>query len=125
MPDTRALVLTTVNAPYADTVTAEHLAALISDPASAARNNPHAFAFFSEVAVLQQIRFLNEMGIDWVLAHETAREYQKLAGFKIPLASDDYGGLDLDDWSAALEQDVIERYGPLPDNLVQVGKSGW
>lgn len=125
IPDTLPLVLATVNAPYRDPVTAEKLAGLIADPASAERHGAHAFAFFSEVAVLQQIRFLNEMKVDWSLANQTAKAYQQLAGFKIPLASDDYGYLDLDDWAEAMQQDVLERFGPLPENLVDVGEPGW
>ena len=38
---------------------------------------------------------------------------------------DDYNGMSLEEWKAALVKDVEERFGPTPDNLVSAGKAGW
>ncbi|PLU22311.1 hypothetical protein BMJ29_08670, partial [Sinorhizobium medicae] len=51
-------VLSTGNAPYGTTLSAEQLAAKISDPASAVSFDPSAFSFFSEVDESLQISFL-------------------------------------------------------------------
>jgi hypothetical protein len=38
---------------------------------------------------------------------------------------DDYNGMELEEWVAALRRDMAERFGPLPDNLVSAGEAGW
>jgi hypothetical protein len=38
---------------------------------------------------------------------------------------DDYNGMPLEKWKAALEKDVEERFGSTPDDLVSAGKPGW
>ncbi|TBZ35092.1 hypothetical protein E0H47_25465 [Rhizobium leguminosarum bv. viciae] len=38
---------------------------------------------------------------------------------------DDYNGMELEEWKAALRKDVAERFGPVPDNLVSAGEAGW
>ncbi|WP_457813780.1 hypothetical protein U8C43_07455 (plasmid) [Sinorhizobium meliloti] len=78
-------VLSTVNAPYGTTLSAEQLAAKISDPASAVSFDPSAFSFFSEVDKSLQISFLAEMHVDPTAA-SLARKFSVLAGYPLPLA---------------------------------------
>lgn len=63
-------VLSTVNAPYGTTLSAEQLASKISDPASAVSFDPSAFSFFSEVDESLQISFLDEMHVDPMAASD-------------------------------------------------------
>ena len=79
-------VLSTVNAPYGTTLSAEQLAAKISDPASAVSFEPSAFSFFSEVDESLQISFLDEMHVDPMAASDLARKFSALAGYPLPLA---------------------------------------
>ncbi|WP_164897382.1 hypothetical protein [Sinorhizobium medicae] len=80
-------VLSTVNAPYGTTLSAEQLASKISDPASAAVSfDPSAFSFFSEVDESIQISFLDEMHVDPTAASDLARKFSLLAGYPLPLA---------------------------------------
>nr|WP_234841468.1 hypothetical protein [Sinorhizobium meliloti] len=78
-------VLSTVNAPYGTTLSAEQLAAKISDPTSAVSFDPSAFSFFSEVNESLQISFLDEMHVDPMAASDLARKFSALAGY--PLTS--------------------------------------
>ncbi|MQV88299.1 hypothetical protein GHK39_27800 [Sinorhizobium medicae] len=79
-------VLSTVNAPYGTTLSAEQLASKISDPASAVSFDPSAFSFFSEVDESLQISFLDEMHVDPTAASDLARKFSLLAGYPLPLA---------------------------------------
>lgn len=79
-------VLSTVNAPYGTTLSAEQLASKISDPTSADYFDPSAFSFFSEVDVGLQNSFLNEMHVDPVIASKLAQRFSELAGYPLPLA---------------------------------------
>ncbi|MBB5536339.1 hypothetical protein GGD55_003046 [Rhizobium giardinii] len=79
-------VLSTVNAPYGTTLSAEQLASKISDPASALSFDPAVFSFFSEVDEKLQISFLDEMHVDPTIASELARKFSTLAGYPLPLA---------------------------------------
>jgi hypothetical protein len=38
---------------------------------------------------------------------------------------DDYGGMPLDEWKAALKKDVEDRFGPIPKDLKPAGEAGW
>nr|WP_234888453.1 hypothetical protein [Sinorhizobium meliloti] len=78
-------VLSTVNAPYGTTLSAEQLASKISDPTSAVSFDPSAFSFFSEVNESLQISFLDEMHVDPMAASDLARKFLALAGY--PLTS--------------------------------------
>jgi hypothetical protein len=47
---------------------------------------------------------------------------------KNPPSSDeieDYCGMPLDEWVAALREDMKKRFGDLPENLTPVGEAGW
>lgn len=79
-------VLSTVNAPYGTTLSAEQLAAKISDPQSADHYDPSAFSFFSEVDADLQHSFLDEMDIDLATAASVAKKFSALAGYELPLA---------------------------------------
>ncbi|NVD43181.1 hypothetical protein HT585_30390 [Ensifer sp. HO-A22] len=79
-------VLSTVNAPYGTTLSAEQLASKISDPASALSFALSAFSFFSEVDEKPQISFLGEMHVDPTMASDLARKFSALAGYPLPLA---------------------------------------
>lgn len=37
----------------------------------------------------------------------------------------DYNNMTLDEWRAALGADLEDRFGPVPRDLVPVGKAGW
>lgn len=37
----------------------------------------------------------------------------------------DYNNMALDEWRAALSADLEDRFGPVPRDLVPVGKAGW
>lgn len=80
-------VLSTVNAPYGTNLAPEELAALISDPDSAATSNASAFAFFSEVSEDLQIAFLEEMELDCHAVGRVAASFSDLSGYPLPLAS--------------------------------------
>ena len=80
-------VLSTVNAPYGTNLSAEQLAAKISDPASVENLDPSAFSFYSEVDEGLQNSFLNEMHIDRSEASEIARKFSALAGYSMALAA--------------------------------------
>lgn len=80
-------VLTTVNAPYSEKVTAHELAAKVQDPASAASFDVWAFAFFSEVSPRLQREFLQAMGADPTAAAAVADLFSEQAGYKLPLIS--------------------------------------
>jgi hypothetical protein len=38
---------------------------------------------------------------------------------------DDYNGMPLEEWKVALREDVCNRFGSMPMDLVSAGKSGW
>ncbi|MFS2154619.1 hypothetical protein [Rhizobium sp. Rhizsp42] len=80
-------VLSTVNAPYGTNLSAEQLAAKISDPASVENFDPSAFSFYSEVDEGLQNSFLSEMHIDRSEAAEIARKFSALAGYSMALAA--------------------------------------
>lgn len=79
-------VLSTVNAPYGATLSAEQLASKLSDPTSAHSFDPSAFSFFSEVDEKLQVLFLDEMHVDPTVAADLARNFSALAGYPLPLA---------------------------------------
>lgn len=80
------IVLSTVNAPYGTSISAEQLATKIIDPASADNHDPAAFSFFSEVSADLQSAFLKEMHIERPMVLEVARKFSALAGYTLPLA---------------------------------------
>ncbi|SSC69582.1 unnamed protein product [Ciceribacter sp. T2.26MG-112.2] len=80
------MVLSTVNAPYGTSLSAEQLASKISDPESAIHCDPAAFSFYSEVEEGLQYSFIKEMHIDPVIAAEVAHKFSVLAGYTLPLA---------------------------------------
>jgi hypothetical protein len=86
MSMTAIKVLATVNAPYGTSLSADELAAKISDPKSAENYDPSAFSFFSDVDETLQTAFLIEMRIDRVIARQLARQFSALAGYTLPLA---------------------------------------
>jgi hypothetical protein len=124
-----SVVLTTVNAPYGTSLTAEELAAILGELASADRCDPSAFAFFSEVDESLQRAFIAEMGVDLATSLELARRFSAMAGYDLPLApsdgGDDYGSIPFDEWKGMIRKDVEERFGPIPSDLVPVGEAGW
>lgn len=79
-------VLSTVNAPYGTTLSADQLASKISDPASVDHFDPSAFSFYSEVEEGLQTSFLDEMHVDPAVAFDIARKFSALAGYTLPLA---------------------------------------
>ena len=79
-------VLSTVNAPYGTSLSAEQLALKIADPHSADHYDPSAFSFFSEVDESLQHSFLDEMQVDVAAASTVARKFSALAGYDLPLA---------------------------------------
>ncbi len=80
-------ILSTVNAPYGTNLSAEQLAAKISDPASVENFDPSAFSFYSEVDENLQNSFLDEMHIDHSAASDIARKFSALAGYSMALAA--------------------------------------
>ncbi len=80
-------VLSTVNASYGTALTAEELAAKVSDPVSVENCDASAFSFYSEVSADLQHRFLDEMGIDHAVAAEIAQKFSQLAGYPLALAT--------------------------------------
>jgi hypothetical protein len=79
-------VLSTVNAPYGTSLSAEQLASRIADPASADIFDASAFSFFSDVDESLQHAFLDEMHVDPAIASELAKKFSALAGYTLPLA---------------------------------------
>ena len=79
-------VLSTVNASYGTSLSADQLAARICDPESAENFDCSAFCFFSEVNEQLQYSFLQEMDIDVSTARVVARKFSQLAGYALPLA---------------------------------------
>jgi hypothetical protein len=61
--------------------------------------------------------------------HVAKRARAESCGAKVAARSsaevDDYNGMELEEWKAALRKDVAERFGPTPDNLVSAGEAGW
>ena len=57
-------ILTTVCAPYGESISAAELAERISDPRSLEKYDACVFAFFSEVSERLQREFIKEMGVD-------------------------------------------------------------
>ena len=80
-------VLSTVNAPYGTNLSADQLAAKISDPVSVENFDPSAFSFYSEVDAGLQSSFLDEMHIDHSAASEIAQKFSALAGYSMALAA--------------------------------------
>lgn len=80
-------ILTTVCAPYGESISAAELAERISDPRSLEKYDACVFAFFSEVSERLQREFINEMGVDPRAAANVAAGFAKLAGFDLPLAT--------------------------------------
>lgn len=39
--------------------------------------------------------------------------------------ADDYNGMGIEEWKAALMQDVQDRFGPTPDDLMAASEAGW
>lgn len=87
MQSVAAKVLSTVNAPYGTSLSAEQLAQKIADAKSVDRFDASAFAFYSEVDRALQEAFLVEMGIDIDTAALIARKFSELAGYKLALAA--------------------------------------
>ncbi|MDW9357491.1 hypothetical protein GOA97_18570 [Sinorhizobium meliloti] len=79
-------VLSTVNAAYGTTLSAEQLASKISDPAGAVSFDRSAFSFFSEADESLQISFPDEMHVDPTAASDLGRKFSVLAGYPLPLA---------------------------------------
>jgi hypothetical protein len=80
-------VLTTVNAPYGADLSAYQLAAMIADPKSASEFSAPVFAFFSEVSLAAQKKFLKHMSVDEIKASKVASNLSKLSGYALPLAA--------------------------------------
>lgn len=80
------MVLSTVNAPYGTTLSAEQLAFKISDPESVIHCDPAAFSFYSEVEEGLQNSFIEEMRIDPRIAADVAKRFSAVAGYALPLA---------------------------------------
>lgn len=86
MKSVALLVLTTVNAPYGTSLTADELAAKLVIPASDGNSDPSVYAFYSDVSDRLQTAFLAEMAIPFDVASKVAASYSELAGFVLPLA---------------------------------------
>lgn len=87
MQSVAAKVLSTVNAPYGTSLSAEQLAQKIASPTSVDAFDASAFAFYSEVDREIQEAFLVEMKIDMDTAALIARKFSKLAGYTLALAA--------------------------------------
>jgi hypothetical protein len=82
-----ALVLTTVNAPYANKLTAPELAHCLLDLAAAKGVPGHMSSFFGEVSPAQQISFANMFDISESQLSAAAKAFAMYSGESYPLAA--------------------------------------
>jgi hypothetical protein len=82
-----ALVLTTVNAPYANKLTALELAHCLLDLAAAKVVPGHMSSFFGEVSPAQQIGFANMFDISETQLSAAAKAFAMYSGESYPLAA--------------------------------------
>lgn len=78
-----AMVLGTVNAPFAVAVSAPDLAAKIQDPSSAEHFDAWAFAFLWEVSPRLQAAFIEAMGVNKAKAAHVAEALSAVAGYAL------------------------------------------
>lgn len=64
-------------------------------------------------------------GTQHVIKRDRAESCEVTATARSAVEVDDYNGMELEEWVAALRRDMAERFGPLPDNLVSAGEAGW
>lgn len=87
MTNVATQVLATVSAPYGVNLSAQQLAALITDPQSASNFVAPVFAFFSEVPLAVQKQFIAAMGVDEAKVSKVADKLSELSGYALPLAA--------------------------------------
>lgn len=87
MKNVATQVMTTVNAPYGADLSAHQLAAMVTDPQSAAAFSAPVFSFFSEVPAAVQKQFLKGMNVDLGQASKVASQLAELSGYTLPLAA--------------------------------------
>lgn len=76
-----------INVPYGASVSANELATMIVNPTSAIDVNATVFAFFSEVPLSLQKRFISAMNVDSEAAIQVAKKVAVLSGYALPLAT--------------------------------------
>ncbi len=117
MASVATAVLSTVNAPYGTSLSAEDLAAIINDPSCADRFDPSAFAFFSEVDARLQRAFIVEMELDFGAAVSLADRFSELAGYPLPLSpsgNDDEGSIPYGEWRELIREGCRGALRPDP-----------
>ena len=82
-----ALVLTTVNAPYANKLTALELAHCLLDLAAAKAVPGHMSSFFGEVSPALQIDFAQQFNITQAQLVAAAKAFATYSGESYPLAA--------------------------------------
>jgi hypothetical protein len=78
--------LATVNAPYGADLSAQQLAVSLVDPDAGRACPGPIFAFFSEISVQDQKRFIEEMGLNMQEVRRVATALSAKAGYKLALA---------------------------------------
>jgi hypothetical protein len=82
-----ALVLTTINAPYARQLSAPELALCLLDCEEAKAVAGHVSSFFGEVSVDLQIKFAKCFNISQVQLEAAAKAFSSYSGEHYPLAA--------------------------------------
>jgi hypothetical protein len=82
-----ALVLTTVNAPYSQQLTAQELACCLLDQAAAKAVPGHMSSFFGEVKPASQVGFAGLFGITEQQLAAAAKAFAMYSGESYPLAA--------------------------------------
>jgi len=75
------------------------------------------------------------MAVLKLVTRSARRTRLRAAGFRVEsgggkkssviTATKDYNGMPASKWKAAILKDVEERFGPLPDDLVDVTEAAW
>jgi hypothetical protein len=81
------LVLTTVNAPYSQQLTAQELTHCLLDRAAAKAVPGHMSTFFGEVAPELQLAFAELFGITQSQLAAAAKDFSNYSGEQYPLAA--------------------------------------
>ncbi len=88
MSSIASMVVATVNVPFGPIVTVEQLAAKLVSWESVTSRDPSVGAFFSDVPVNLQRRFIFEMNLDGKKVAEVAKGFQEMMAYPLELASD-------------------------------------
>ncbi len=87
MTRTASLVLGTVNAPYGAQITADQLAACISDLDKVNDAYAEAFSFYTEVSAAVQKAFISEMHLDMTAVKSVANFFASKVPYPVHLAA--------------------------------------